>query len=69
MPIKNPATVSQYLSIESVALSATVWPQVQCQVMTPNSTPIREVRVDLGDREWYQSKSSPDIPIRLPYTL
>ena len=44
---------------------ATVCQQYQCQVMTPNSTPISGVRMDPGGRKWYQSKCRPHIPIRL----
>ena len=38
-PIESPPTTSQYLLMQSFALSAAVWPQFQCQVITPNSTP------------------------------
>ena len=32
-PIKSPPTTSQYLSIQSLALPATIWPEFQCQIM------------------------------------
>ena len=38
-PIESPPTTSQNLSIQIFALSAAVWPQFQCQVLTP---PIRK---------------------------
>ena len=34
-PIKSLPTTSQYLLIQSFALSAAVWPEFQCQVMPP----------------------------------
>ena len=62
--------ISQRLSLESVAPSATVWSQFKFQVLTPpNSTPHLGVRVDLGGRKWYQSKSRTNIPIWLLYSL
>ena len=38
-PIESPPTTSQYLSIQSFALSAAVWPQFHCQVMAPQFDP------------------------------
>ena len=64
-PIEIPPTTSQYLLIQSFALSAAVWQQFQCQVMTSNSTPYLGGRVDLRGRKWYRPKFRPNIPIRL----
>ena len=49
--------VIQYLSIRSIALSATVWPQFQCRLTTPKlDASFWGFRVDVGGRKWHQSK-------------
>ena len=52
-PIESPPMTSQYLSIQSFALSAAVWSQFPCPVMAPNSTslPVWGLRVNLGGSE------------------
>ena len=48
-----------YLSIQRFALSAAVWPEFQCQIVPPLSTPVwggGGVSVDQEDRKWHQSK-------------
>ena len=35
VPIESPLMTSQYLSIQSFALSPTVWSEFQCQIVTP----------------------------------
>ena len=62
-PIESPPTISQYLSIQSFALSVAVLPQFRCQVLTPQFDP------PIGGWKWYQSKSRPHVPVRPLYTL
>ena len=53
-----------------VFVSVTFWPHFQCQVMTVQfDPPFGVVRLDVGGRKWYQSKSHLHFPIRLLYTL
>ena len=39
VPIESPPTTSQYLSIQSFTLSATVCPEFQCQIIVPQFEP------------------------------
>ena len=55
-PIKSPSTTSQYLSIQSFAVSAAVWPTFQSKNVPP---PVCGVRVSLRGLKWYQSKCRP----------
>ena len=64
--IESPPTTSQYISIQSFALSATVWSEFQCQIMAHQFEPLPPVWGWCGpdDRKWYQSKCHPHAAIR-----
>ena len=50
-PIISPPTPSQYLGIQSFALSAVIWPQFQCKGLNPKfNPPFGRVRVDLASK-------------------
>ena len=68
-PIESTGTTSHIRSIQSFALSASVWPQFKCQFMTQNSTPRWRVGGGhRGSKIMYQAKSRPNIPIQFLYT-
>ena len=68
--IESSLMTSKCPSIQSCALPAVVWPELECQIMpSPNSNPRLWVSVDQWGRKWYQSKCQHHIPIRLLYTL
>ena len=63
----------KYFSIQSVALSAAVWPEFKCQIMAHRFDPVTPFEgsgwtYGGSDRKWYQSKSRPHIPVPLLYT-
>ena len=55
--------------VRSFALSAAVWPEVQCPTMIHQFDLRLGVRANLLGRKWYQSKCRPHIPMRFLYTL
>ena len=64
-PIESPPVTFQYLSIQSFAHSAAVWPEFQCQIWPLIRPPICGLGWTQGGRKWYQSKCRPHIPICL----
>ena len=66
---ESPSMTSQYFSIQSFALSATVFPQFQCQFLPTPIRPPLGVMVDLVGRKWYQLKCRPHVDFYSRYTL
>ena len=56
---ESPFMIAKHLSVQSFALSATVWLLFRCQVMAPGRHPLVQVRVGLGRVENVNSQNLP----------